>query len=84
MPDSLFNRPMYVELTRFHAAMYFSMHAVTHDVSELDRDEPGVGTHFSKQLDLRFCDHWVPGLVKPRFSPPILVSRWEIPSGAAK
>lgn len=35
--------------------MYFSMQFVTHEDSELEREEPGVETHFSKQLDLRFC-----------------------------
>lgn len=46
---------MYVELTRFHAAMYFSMQPVTHVSSELESEDPGLGTHFSKQVDLRFC-----------------------------
>lgn len=55
LPDSPLNRAMYVELTRFHAAMYFSMHAVTHVDSELESEDPGFGTHFSKQVDLRFC-----------------------------
>lgn len=41
--------------TRFQAAMYFSMQPVTHADSELEREEPGVATHFSKQVDLRFC-----------------------------
>lgn len=55
LPDSPLNRAMYVELTRFHAAMYFSMQPVTHVCSELESEDPGLETHLSKQVDLRFC-----------------------------
>ena len=34
--------------------MYFSMQFVTQVDSVLEREVPGLGTHFSKQLDLRF------------------------------
>lgn len=43
-------RAMYAELTWFQAAMYFSMHIVMQVVSPEERDVPGLGTHFSKQL----------------------------------
>jgi hypothetical protein len=34
----------------FQAAMYFSMQLVIQVVSPLDREVPGLGTHFSKQV----------------------------------
>jgi hypothetical protein len=46
---------MYCLDTVFHAAIYFSMHCVKHVVSPLDNEEPGLGTHFSKQCSLTFC-----------------------------
>jgi hypothetical protein len=46
---------MYCRLTVFHVAMYFSMHEVKQVVSPLESDEPGLGTHFSKQCWLTFC-----------------------------
>lgn len=45
---------MYVELTWFHADMYFSMHWVKQVLSPLDKEDPGLGTHFSKQWPLIF------------------------------
>jgi hypothetical protein len=45
---------MYCLLTVFHAAMYFSMHCVKQVVSPLESEEPGLGTHFSKQCSLTF------------------------------
>jgi hypothetical protein len=47
---------MKAELTWFHACMYFSMHVVTHVCSPLDRDAPGLGTHFSKQFSWIFWE----------------------------
>jgi hypothetical protein len=41
-------------LTWFHAAMYFSMHCVTHVLSPLEMEVPGFGTHFAKQFSLIF------------------------------
>jgi hypothetical protein len=35
--------------------MYFSIQAVKQVVSPLDKEEPGFGTHFSKQCSLTFC-----------------------------
>ena len=35
--------------------MYFSIHWVKQVVSLLDNEEPGLGTHFSKQCSLTFC-----------------------------
>ncbi len=35
--------------------MYFSIHCVKHVSSPLDSDDPGFGTHFSKQCSLSFC-----------------------------
>ena len=35
--------------------MYFSIQAVKQVVSPLDNEEPGLGTHFSKQCSLTFC-----------------------------
>src|SRR6266487_2573942 len=46
---------IYCLLTVFHAAMYFSIHWVKQVVSLLDNEEPGLGTHFSKQCSLTFC-----------------------------
>jgi len=43
---------MYVLLTRFQAAMYFSMQSVTHRDSELESDVPGFAMHFSKHENL--------------------------------
>lgn len=45
---------MYVELTSFHAAMYFSMHNLRHVCSLLEREEPGLGTQRSKHFSLMF------------------------------
>jgi hypothetical protein len=45
---------MYCLLTVFHVAMYFSMHDVKHAVSPLDNEDPGFGTHLSKQCSLTF------------------------------
>lgn len=45
---------MYVELTWFHAAMYFSMHCFMHVCSPLEREVPGFGMHFSKHFSLIF------------------------------
>jgi hypothetical protein len=39
----------------FQAAMYFSMQPVMQVVSPLDREVPGLGTHFSKQVSWSFC-----------------------------
>lgn len=41
-------------LTWFHAFMYFSMHVVMHVVSPLERDDPGLGMHLSKQFSWSF------------------------------
>lgn len=49
------NRSMYVELTEFHADMYFSMHWVKQVDSPLENEGPGLGTHLSKQCSLIFC-----------------------------
>lgn len=46
---------MYAALTMFQAAMYFSMQLVMQVVSPLDREVPGLGTHFSKQVSWSFC-----------------------------
>lgn len=45
---------MYCLLTVFQALMYFSMHWVKQVDSPLDREDPGLGTHFSKQCSLTF------------------------------
>lgn len=45
---------MYCLLTVFQAAIYFSIQFVKHAVSPLDNDDPGLGTHFSKQCSLTF------------------------------
>lgn len=45
---------MYAELTWFQADMYFSMQFVKQVCSPLDREEPGLGTHFSKQFSFIF------------------------------
>jgi hypothetical protein len=45
---------MYAALTWFQAAMYFSMHDVMHVCSLLEREVPGLGTHFSKQFSWSF------------------------------
>lgn len=34
--------------------MYFSMHCVTQELSLLEIDVPGLGTHFAKQFSLIF------------------------------
>ena len=34
--------------------MYFSMHWVTQELSLLEMEEPGFGTHFVKQFSLIF------------------------------
>lgn len=47
-------RLMYAEFTWFHAAMYFSMHDLVQLSSLLERDFPGLGTHFSKQFSWSF------------------------------
>jgi hypothetical protein len=38
----------------FQAAMYFSMQLVMQVDSPLDREVPGLGTHFSKQVSWSF------------------------------
>jgi hypothetical protein len=38
----------------FQAAMYFSMQLVMQVVSPLDKEVPGLGTHFSKQVSWSF------------------------------
>lgn len=51
---SLCIRPTYCLLTMFHAAMYFSIHALIQPCSFVDNDDPGEGMHFSKQFSLTF------------------------------
>jgi hypothetical protein len=46
---------MYVRLTWFHVAMYFSMQSVTHVDSEDESDVPGFAMHFSKHENLMAC-----------------------------
>ena len=43
-------------LTTFQAAMYFSTQVVTHVLSLLLKELPGLGMHLSKQFSLLFCD----------------------------
>lgn len=53
-------------LTLFQAARYLSMHMVTQELSPLERLDPGLVTHFSKQCSLTFCSRekmLVPGLL---------------------
>jgi hypothetical protein len=38
----------------FQAAIYFSMQLVMQVVSLLEREDPGLGTHFSKQFSWSF------------------------------
>lgn len=54
-PESACSLRRSAALTEFQAAMYFSMHWVTHVVSLFDMLLPGLGMHFSKQCSLTFC-----------------------------
>lgn len=42
-------------MTWFQAAMYFSMHLLKQACSPLDREGPGLGTHFVKHSSFKFC-----------------------------
>lgn len=53
--ELLCTRAMYCLLTVFHVSMYFSMHCVKQPSSFLESEEPGLGTHLSKQWLLTFC-----------------------------
>lgn len=57
---------IYVLLTVFHMAIYFSIHDDRQLSSRFEREVPGEGMHFSKQWPLSFCEDEV-SVLRDRF-----------------